>query len=130
MFYEKDVLDLKQDPKCYKCGKPLSVASAEKKAKMKQFLGKTTLVITLILVSITSYAQLKVEHHKVTLYADTMNVRQAFELLHYMIPKTQKIEKVVIKDGRKYVQSRWLINRMLKRYAYTERNGKVKLVRI
>lgn len=86
--------------------------------------------ILLLLVSISSYAQLKVEGRSITLYADTMEVRQAFALLHYMIPKGQKINKIVIKDGKEWYQTRWLVNRMLKRYAYTERDGKIKLVRI
>lgn len=86
--------------------------------------------LILLLISISSYAQLTLEGSSITLHADTMTVKEAFKLLNYMVPKSQKINKVVIKDGKEWYQSKWLINRMLKRYAYTERNGKVKLVRI
>lgn len=75
-------------------------------------------------------AQLTLSGHTITLQADTMEVRQAFKLLNYMVPRGQRVNKIVIKDGKEWYQTRWLVNRMLKRYAYTERNGKVKLVRI
>lgn len=88
----------------------------------------------LLLISVSSFGQLrdvlKVEPGQITLQADSMTVREAFALLHYIIPKNQRINKVVYKDGVEYYQSKYLINRMLKRYAYTERKGKIKLVRI
>lgn len=89
---------------------------------------KITLVF--LLISFSSYAQLKLEKNQITLYADTLEVREAFALLHYMVPKNQRINKVVIKDGKEWYQTKYLVNRLLKRYAYTERNGKIKLVRI
>lgn len=98
---------------------------------MKEFIGKTTLVITLILLSHFSYSQITLTNRTVTIQADTMGVREAFRLLNYMVPKSQaNFTLKVVKDGKEYIQYRYLINRMLKRYAYTERNGKTKLVRI
>lgn len=94
---------------------------------MKQFLGKT---LFLLMLSISSFAQITLSKRTVTLQADTMEVREAFRLLNYMVPKGQRINKVVIKDGKEWYQTRYLVNRMLKRYAYTDRNGKIKLVRI
>lgn len=86
--------------------------------------------LLLILLTSTAYAQLTLNKDQITLQADTMSVKEAFNLLHYMVPKGQKITKIVIKDGKEWYQSKWLINRMLKNYAYTDRNGKIKLVRI
>lgn len=86
--------------------------------------------LLLLLISISSYAQITVEGKSITLQADTMTVKEAFKLLNYMVPANQKVNKIVIKDGKEWYQTAWLINRMMKRRAYTERNGKVKLVRI
>ncbi len=102
---------------------------------MKQFIGKTTLVITFILVSVDCQAQ--VNHNQftfgkesITIKADSMEVREAFRILDYMVPKGAWVDRIVIKDGKKWYQTKYLINRMMKRRAYTEVNGKVKLVRI
>lgn len=84
--------------------------------------------ILLLLISISCYAQLTTDGKSVTLRADTMEVSQAFKLLHYMIPKGQRINKIVLKDGKRYVQTKYLVNRMLKRYAYID--GSKKLRRI
>lgn len=87
-------------------------------------------VFILTVVYNSCQAQITMNKTEIILQADTMSVKQAFKLLNYMVPKGQKITKTVIKDGKEWYQSKWLINRMLKRYAYTEVNGKTKLVRI
>ena len=88
------------------------------------------LAFGVLLITVSSFGQITLNKDQVILKADTMEVSEAFRLLNYMVPKGQKITKIVYKDGKEYYQSKWLINRMLKRYAYTERNGKIKLVRI
>lgn len=83
--------------------------------------------VALQIIFATCQAQLIVSKKSITIHADTMEVRQAFKLLHYMIPKGQKINKIVVKDGHTYVQTRWMINRMLKRYAYVD-GGKLRRI--
>lgn len=88
-------------------------------------------IALIVLLSTAAFAQITLSNRTVTIQADTMEVREAFRLLNYMVPKSQaNFTLKVVKDGKEYIQYRYLINRMLKRYAYTERNGKTKLVRI
>lgn len=87
-------------------------------------------VVWLNVILITCHGQITLDGKSITMQADTMTVKQAFRLLNYMVPANQKINKIVIKDGKEWYQTRYLINRMMKRRAYTEVNGKVKLVRI
>ena len=97
---------------------------------MNTYIRRTILLIVFVwFLAESACGQLKVEGHSVTLKADTISVKEAFKILN-MIPLSMKVNKIVLKDGKEYYQSRWLINRMLRRYAYTEVNGKVKLVRI
>ncbi len=93
-------------------------------------LRRTLLAIALVwFLAYQACAQLKLEGHSVTLQADTITVKEAFKILS-MIPLSMKVNKIVIKDGKEWYQTRWLFNRMMKRWAYTEVNGKVKLIRI
>lgn len=88
--------------------------------------------LILLLISISSYGQFTLGKHSITITADTMSVKQAFILLEYMIPKGARVCPIVYKDGIKYFRSKYVVNRLFlsKNWAYTERNGKVKLVRI
>lgn len=89
-------------------------------------------IALIVLLSTAAFAQFTLGKHSITITADTMSVKQAFILLEYMIPKGARVCPIVYKDGIKYFRSKYVVNRLFlsKNWAYTERNGKVKLVRI
>lgn len=107
----------------------------EKEYKRNEFWGNVLWWFCMILFILAIFAppckaQLTLKKTEIIFQADTMEVKQAFKLLNYMVTKNQKITKTVIKDGKEYYQSKYLINRLLKNYAYFEKDGKVKLRRL
>ena len=75
-------------------------------------------------------AQFKMENGKIEINADTMTVRQAFAFMRFALPMDTKYIMVVKKDSVTYWQTNYVVNRMLKGWAYTKKNRRTKLVRI
>jgi hypothetical protein len=83
-----------------------------------------------LLITFSASAQFKLDGREITFKADTMTVKQAFDFLRFALPLDTRYIKIVEKDSVVYWQTNYVINRLLKRRAYTVVNGKVKLVRI
>lgn len=75
-------------------------------------------------------AQFKLDGREISIKADTMTVKEAFDFLRFALPLDTKYIKIVEKDSVVYWQTNYIVNRLLKRRAYTLVNGKIKLVRI
>jgi hypothetical protein len=75
------------------------------------------LILFVWLLTDTACAQFKLEGREITIKADTMTVRQAFDFLRFALPMDTRYIKLVEKDSVVYWQTNYIINRLLKRRA-------------
>jgi len=87
-------------------------------------------VLFIWFISHSACGQFKLDGREISIKADTMTVKEAFDFLRFALPLDTRYIKIVEKDSVVYWQTNYIVNRLLKRRAYTVVNGKVKLVRI